>query len=495
MNSNKCSDGIRNRPPGDPPDGLAALTADVDGLAAQDLDGLSDAALAEYALQLRRLLDRLEGHWLGGLALLDARGAAGADHGTPAPSTAGWLRNRLRMGAGAASSAVTTARALFRGPLTRTAQALTSGELSAAHAAVLAHGTHDLPSGMAAEAEPVLVEAARRLDPPRLRRVLGHLRQVADPDGADRHAERRHQRHGLWLAPTWEGMVALQGLLEAEAGHILLAALEPLARPASADDPRSGDQRRADALTELARRNLEGGQLPQAGGARPQLAVMVDLDSLLGRPGAVGGEAGGAGPLAPEACRRLACDGAVTRVLVRRHPPSHHGGELEGHHLNGAGADRRPLGPHPNGRYPDDHQPLAGNPSIAAELGERLRAARTRLPPILGGAASQPLDLGRATRVVSPAQRTALAVRDGGCVFPDCGRPLSWCEAHHLIHWADGGPTDLANLALVCRAHHRTVHEGGWRLTRDPDGRLTAHPPHRRPPAPQPPHRRQPALV
>jgi hypothetical protein len=76
---------------------------------------------------------------------------------------------------------VRTARALFRGPLTATAQAVTDGELSAAHAAVLAAGTHDLTAHTAAEAEPGLVEAARRLDPPRLRRLLGHLRLVADP--------------------------------------------------------------------------------------------------------------------------------------------------------------------------------------------------------------------------------------------------------------------------------------------------------------------------
>ena len=164
------------------PDGLTALAAAVEGLAAQDLDGLADAVRAERVLELRRLVDRLEGHWLSELAAVDARGAAGAEAGLQVGSTAGWLRHRLRMGAGAASSAVRTARALFGGPLTRTASALADGELSAAHAAVLAHGTHDLPDQVTAEAEPVLVEAARRLDPPRLRRVLAHLRAVADPD-------------------------------------------------------------------------------------------------------------------------------------------------------------------------------------------------------------------------------------------------------------------------------------------------------------------------
>ncbi|HSK36268.1 MAG TPA: HNH endonuclease signature motif containing protein [Actinomycetota bacterium] len=131
---------------------------------------------------------------------------------------------------------------------------------------------------------------------------------------------------------------------------------------------------------------------------------------------------------------------------------------------------------------------MAQEPRELTELGRRLQAALTLLPPVLGGAPTQPLEVGRTNRVVQPAQRVALAVRDGGCVFPDCARPLGWCEAHHLRHWLHGGSTDLANLALVCRAHHRAVHEGGWRLQRHSDGRLTATPPHR-------PHRRHPAAA
>jgi hypothetical protein len=442
-------------------DPLAALAAAVDGLAAQDLDGLGDAARAERVLVLRRLLDRQEGHWLKELAAVDARGAAGADQGQPAPSTASWLRARLRMGAGAASGWVRTARALFRGPLTETARALCAGELSAPHATVLASGTHDLPDHLTVEAEPVLLAAARRLDPPRLRRVLGHLQLVADPEGAEGRAERRHQRRGVWLAPTWDGMVAVEGVLEPEAGQTLLAALEPLAGPHSAADRRSGDQRRADALAELARRALEGGRLPQTGGVRPQLTVTVDLDSLLGRHPGLGGAVGGAGPLDPETCCRLACDSALTRVVVTRHPSGH-----PGHH------------------DPDD-------PGGEAGLAERLQTAMALLPPTLGGAPTQPLEVGRTSRVVQPAQRVALAVRDNGCVFPGCQRPQAWCEAHHLRHWLHGGPTDLANLALLCRTHHRAVHEGGWRLARAPDGRLTAHPPHRT----HPPQRRHPAAA
>ena len=220
------------------PAGLGALAAAVDELSAQDLDRLGDAALAERVMALRGLMDSLEGHWLGELADLDARGAAGAEQGAQAGSTAAWLRNRLRMGPGTAAGLVRTARALHRGPLTATAQALAEGTISPAHAQVLAAGTHDLPDHLAADAEPVLLEAARRLDPPRLRRVIAHLRLVADPDTAQDRIQRQHQQRGLWLAATWEGMVAVNGLLDPEAGQTLLAALEPLARPTNANDPR-----------------------------------------------------------------------------------------------------------------------------------------------------------------------------------------------------------------------------------------------------------------
>jgi Domain of unknown function (DUF222)/HNH endonuclease len=486
MDSNTHSTGPADRRPAESLDGLtdspvgltglAALVAELNELAAHDPSRLADQVRAERVLVLRRLVDRLEGHWLSELAAVDASAAAGADEGVQAPSTASWLRARLRMGAGAAAGAVRTARALFRGPLTATAQALVDGELTAAHAGVLAHGTQDLAAHLTAEAEPVLVEAARRLDPPRLRRVVAHLCVVADPDSERDRAERRHQRRGVWLAPTWEGMVALNGLLEPEAGQTLLAALEPLARPTTAEDTRSGGQRNADALTELARRALEGGRLPQTGGVRPQLTVTVDLDSLLGRPGAVGGELGWAGPLDPEGCQRLACDGALTRVLVTRHSPGQNG-----HHRTGPpGVTYRPNGDElPEAQDPGGAEGLPAANHTGEDLATWLRAAMGLLPPALGGALSQPLDVGRTTRVVQPAQRSALVVRDGGCVFPDCDRPPGWCEAHHLVHWLHGGPTDLANLALLCRAHHRAVHEGGWRLIRDPDGWLTATPPHR----------------
>ncbi|HEX2157250.1 MAG TPA: DUF222 domain-containing protein, partial [Actinomycetes bacterium] len=156
MDSNTHSTQPPSQPPDAGPDELAVLAGALDRLAAQDLDRLPDPVVAEQVLALRRLVDRLEGQWLKVLAAVDARGAAGAEDGVEVGSTAAWLRSRLRMGAGTAASSVGTARALFRGSLPATGAALTNGELSVAHASVLASGIGQLPDHLTVEAEPLL---------------------------------------------------------------------------------------------------------------------------------------------------------------------------------------------------------------------------------------------------------------------------------------------------------------------------------------------------
>jgi hypothetical protein len=79
-----------------------------------------------------------------------------------------------------------------------------------------------------------------------------------------------------------------------------------------------------------------------------------------------------------------------------------------------------------------------------------------------------PVDLGRSTRLVPKGLRRALEVRDGGCVFPGCDAPSAWCDSHHVVHWADGGPTSARNLASLCRHHHGVTHRKSWTMTVDP---------------------------
>jgi hypothetical protein len=433
-----------------PAGALTALAAAVEGLAAQDLDGLADAVRAERILVLRRLVDRLEGHWLNELAAVDARGAAGAEEGAQAGSTAGWLRARLRMGAAAASSAVRTARALFAGPLGATGQALTHGDLSPGprHRARGRHPGAGYPphhggrtgaggGGPAAGPGP----AAAGPGPPATGRR---------PETAASQAQRRHARRGLWLSPTLDGMVAIDGPLDPEAGQTLLAALEPLTRPSDADDARSGGQRRADALCELARRALEGGRLPLTGGVRPQLLVTVDLASLQGRSG-LGGDTE-AGPLDPEACRRLACDGALTRVLVTRHPIA-----------------EQP-GPPPD---PDRN----GNKALEVSL----RTAAALLPPVLGGAPSR---WRSAAAAGSSAPPNAPPDRPRRRLWPPRLPPApGLVPSPPPAPLAPRRPDRPGQPGLVVPGPPSGGPRGGLAARPRPDGPLTATPPHR-------PHRR-----
>ncbi len=88
-----------------------------------------------------------------------------------------------------------------------------------------------------------------------------------------------------------------------------------------------------------------------------------------------------------------------------------------------------------------------------------------------------PFDLGREARMYSSAQRLVLAVRDGGCIWPGCDRPPSYCEAHHIDHFAEGGKTDVDRGVLLCRFHHMKLHNHGWRITRDGKGPFVLRPP------------------
>jgi hypothetical protein len=100
---------------------------------------------------------------------------------------------------------------------------------------------------------------------------------------------------------------------------------------------------------------------------------------------------------------------------------------------------------------------------ILAETARRVSCDASLVRMIMS-ADSEPLDVGRKTRVIPAALRRAVEARDRHCRFPGCDRPPAWSEIHHVVHWADGGGTSLENLLLVCWRHHRAVHEDGFRL-------------------------------
>ncbi len=121
---------------------------------------------------------------------------------------------------------------------------------------------------------------------------------------------------------------------------------------------------------------------------------------------------------------------------------------------------------------------LADGTHVSAETSRRLACDSARVV-MRHAADGRVLDVGRRTRAISPGLRRALEHRDGRCRFPGCGRKL--CDAHHVEHWADGAATSLANTALLCRRHHRAVHEEGFSMDLAPDGEARFYRPDGRP--------------
>jgi hypothetical protein len=377
------------------------------GLAVEafDADPVADKVDVQSAdlVAMRRGIDQLEAQFSRRLVAFDAvRGYEIAG----AADLISWLRSACRMGTSAAARRLHLARQLTELP--ETEAAWRSGAISAGHAAVIGRTVDDVGTKGARAAEPALLEAAESMNPGHVWLVGQRLRHVLDRRGALTDANAVYARRRLHLTKGIEGEFALDGLLDPEGGALLRTAIDALTRPMPGDD-RVASQRRADALVELARRQLDGGGLPTAGGQRPHLTVMVPAAALRREEGAPPAELEWAGPVVDEMARRLGCDAVVAAV----------------------GVDE-------------------------------------------GGA---PLSVGRATRTIPPSLRRALTVRDRGCRFPGCDRPPAWSDAHHLLHWADGGETALENLVLLCRPHHRLVHEEGWTLQRDADGEVVAAPP------------------
>ena len=112
---------------------------------------------------------------------------------------------------------------------------------------------------------------------------------------------------------------------------------------------------------------------------------------------------------------------------------------------------------------------LEDGPRVPAETSRRLACDASRVV-MRHDEDGRTIEVGARTRTIPPALRRALHHRDQGCRFPGCGLPFG--QGHHVRHWAQGGPTTLSNLAVLCRRHHRAVHEEGYQVDRQPDGEL-----------------------
>jgi hypothetical protein len=388
---------------------LDALSDAVDALQRLAGSGLPDEAFCDQVKALRRQIDRLESVFTSQVGLMHERGSAGASGYV---TTAAFLRHGCKLTAGAARSRVDTAALLRVWPMV--ASAFAEGTISYPHAAMVTSTLTTLPPEIAVDAQPVLVEAAKLLDTRRLAQTAHRLRHIVDPDGAAGLDERHHEQRWLDVVATYRGTVAINGMLDAEAGAVLLTALEALMGPPAPDDDRSGAERRADALVELVRAGLDHANLPDVGGERPHVLVVTTIESLRGDPGAPPSELGGAGSIGTATAQRLACDPILTRVVTSESDGSLRtdGGLFRSH--RGKSAVKQ-----------------GDDPAIS-------RLLLDALPPQLRGPC-QPLDVGRAERLATSPMRKALLIRDRGCAAPGCLCPPGRLEAHHIVHWIHGG--------------------------------------------------------
>ena len=119
---------------------------------------------------------------------------------------------------------------------------------------------------------------------------------------------------------------------------------------------------------------------------------------------------------------------------------------------------------------------LSDGTRISADQARKLACEADLIPAVLDGP-SQVLDLGRQARYFTKNQRLAAGAVYGGCVFPDCDRPIQWTEMHHITPWSHGGTTNQDEAAPYCSRHHHVVHDHHWETRKDPDGTIWLRPP------------------
>jgi hypothetical protein len=347
---------------------------------------------------------------------------------TAAKDAAGWLAHHTRGRFAEARADLALATALDR-ERPALAAAMREGAVTLAQAHVIHRALTALPDVVdphtTSRAEEHLVDRAEEFGPKELGRIGRRILEVVAPDVAEAAEGARladleanaARKTRLTLRRLGDGTTRISGRLSDAAATRLATYLESYDNPRGAGAKQSGDavarlaypRRMGEAFTRFLEA-ADPSRLPLHGGDATTVVVTVPLASLQDDLAAADLIGGGLVP----------------------------GDDLSGDHLSAAQA-------------------------------RRLACTARILPAVLGGD-GLPLDLGRARRLFSPAQRKALLVRDGTCRAERCDVPGSWCDAHHLDPWRAGGSTDLDNGVLLCSHHHHRIHDDAYRVERLPNG-------------------------
>ena len=383
---------------------MSELRSALDGLADVDLAALSDDALLDLVSELSTAANRVAAALTSAVRAADRRETYRRDG---AVSMKSWLRGSCRLAPAEATAIVSTGRRLEHLP--DTAAAFAAGEITATHARVITRAITPARVAKAADAGIELAETDRILadlarETAPNETARGVARWVAGVDPDGTLDDAADTRRRFTMASGLDGRVHLRGDLDAVGGEYLHSALAALM---------NGDRPAGDTRCHAERQ----------------------ADALVA----------------------LAC------------------GALDGGSLPDVRGER------PHVRVTIDWQALCaarGTPGVAGgELGwagpitsgtARRLACDASVVRVITGPDGLPLDVGRAQRTASAAIRRAVEIRDGHCVFASCDALPEWCDVHHVVHWAFGGPTSCDNGALLCERHHTACHEGGFDVARDP---------------------------
>ena len=427
------------------------------------------------AAQVHEIGEQVRGVHYAVVGMADASGWWGVAGYT---STNAWLRHTHLLGARGAHKVSVTARWLGNQP--EVAAALADGDITEAHVQAMRAVVTASPARAAAFAAVAgdFVTIAQNADAEFLARVMRSWGDTVDEQASDDDARRSHEKRGLFLSPVGDGW-DIRGWLSGADGAELAGLLNERVAQTRRDNPDltlSASQRRADALLDLARAAAAGGYSPAARD-RAKVLVLVPVDRMNG------------------------CHGCATRLgeelltTTMRHTASPATTNRASSPASAAPADPADPAASADPAGPADPAGLVGGWSVEQRGGEPPDVASAQwrtgngtgrghlamsevhrlscdgqIQRVVLSPQSAVLDVGRTQRLVTPAMRTALEVRDGGCVIPGCDRPPGWCEAHHITHWSAGGETSLPNLVLSCSRHHHEIHQEKWRVRIDQHG-------------------------
>lgn len=377
------------------------LATELTELLAVDVSTLSVGELTEHMARLERARSRFEARVLGTLAVFDRSGAWQIDAAYNAPN---WLAGQTGAPRAVAGSRVRLAGHLQLMP--ETAKALAEGSITDGHARALARCVAN-PRVRDAfpDAEPALVEKATSCTADQLTNVVDAWIELTDQDGG----EPRDPQHDTVSANRVGDRVKVNADLGLETGIPFLAALEERAQQLYDRDKRVSEENPTDGLSmrtpgmrraEALTELVAAGSGAESNPRRREPLFLINIDPHTMRYGV----------LHADSLREL-CDGTVIPIRI----------------LN--------------------------NWKCGAQVSRVVMDARKSV-----------LYLGRTERYANREQRRALAARDRGCAVPGCDRPPAFCDAHHVVFWDNAGKTDIDNLVLLCRHHHRMIHAGRLRV-------------------------------